>query len=49
MFVVKVTAKGCPDVPLCWMFDLHLSLVKLFGTLCGATLDVSKGSHSCFL
>ncbi|CAH1794732.1 unnamed protein product [Owenia fusiformis] len=38
----KVTAKGCPDVPLCWMFDMQLSLAKLFGKCCGATLDCSK-------
>ena len=40
----QVTAKGCPDVPLSWMYDLHLSIAKLFGKLCGATLDVSKGT-----
>ena len=35
----KVTAKGCPDEPLSWIFDLHLCLAKLFGRLSGATLD----------
>ncbi|XP_064597879.1 zinc finger ZZ-type and EF-hand domain-containing protein 1-like [Liolophura sinensis] len=38
----KLTAKGCPDSPLCWPFDLQLSLAKLFGRLCGSTLD-AKG------
>ena len=37
----KVTAKGCPDEPLSWMFDLQLCLAKLFGRLCGATMDSS--------
>ena len=35
----KVTAKGCPDEPLSWIFDLQLCLAKLFGRLSGATLD----------
>lgn len=34
---------GSPDIPLCWMFDLHLSLAKLLGRLCGATLAVNQG------
>ncbi|CAC5406051.1 unnamed protein product [Mytilus coruscus] len=34
----KVTARGSPDVPLSWPFDLQLSLTKLMGRLCGATL-----------
>ncbi|PVD39043.1 hypothetical protein C0Q70_01670 [Pomacea canaliculata] len=34
----KVTAKGSPDVPLSWPYDLQLSLTQLFGSLCGATL-----------
>ncbi|XP_041364980.1 zinc finger ZZ-type and EF-hand domain-containing protein 1-like [Gigantopelta aegis] len=35
----KVTAKGCPDVPLSWPYDLQLGLCKLFGGLCGAVLS----------
>ncbi|XP_076459760.1 zinc finger ZZ-type and EF-hand domain-containing protein 1-like isoform X2 [Babylonia areolata] len=34
----KVTAKGSPDVPLSWAYDLQLGLTRLFGCLCGATL-----------
>ncbi|KAK7482310.1 hypothetical protein BaRGS_00026438, partial [Batillaria attramentaria] len=34
----KVTAKGSPDIPLSWPYDLQLGLTKLFGGLCGATL-----------
>ncbi|XP_012939826.1 zinc finger ZZ-type and EF-hand domain-containing protein 1 [Aplysia californica] len=34
-----VTAKGDPDVPLSWLSDLHLSVVKLLGQLSGATLS----------
>jgi len=43
VLLFQVTAKGCPDVPLCWLFDAQLSLAKLAGRLCGTTLDVSKG------
>ena len=39
----QVTAKGCPDLHMCWMFDMQLSMAKLFGQLCGATLDSSQG------
>ncbi|KAK7112606.1 zinc finger ZZ-type and EF-hand domain-containing protein 1-like isoform X2 [Littorina saxatilis] len=34
----KVTAKGSPDIPLSWAYDLQLGLTRLFGCLCGATL-----------
>ncbi|XP_071105472.1 zinc finger ZZ-type and EF-hand domain-containing protein 1-like isoform X1 [Haliotis cracherodii] len=34
-----VTAKGTPDIPLSWPYDLQLGLAKLFGRLCGATLS----------
>ena len=43
-----MTAKGCPDVPLCWMFDLQLSLSKLCGRLCGSTLDSRQSKHFIF-
>ncbi|XP_070581030.1 zinc finger ZZ-type and EF-hand domain-containing protein 1-like isoform X2 [Ptychodera flava] len=34
-----VTAKGCPDVSLSWLFDLQLGLSKLFGKLCASVMD----------
>ncbi|XP_077980047.1 zinc finger ZZ-type and EF-hand domain-containing protein 1-like [Glandiceps talaboti] len=34
-----VTAKGCPDVSLSWLFDLQLGLAKLFGKLCASVMD----------
>ncbi|XP_061181596.1 zinc finger ZZ-type and EF-hand domain-containing protein 1-like [Saccostrea echinata] len=37
----KVTARGSPDIPLSWPFDLQLSLTKLMGRLCGATLKAN--------
>ena len=39
----QVTARGSPDTPLSWPFDLQLSLTKLLGRLCGATL----GANPC--
>lgn len=38
---VQVTARGSPDIPLSWPFDLQLSLTKLMGRLCGATLKAN--------
>ncbi|KAK3090627.1 hypothetical protein FSP39_013259 [Pinctada imbricata] len=40
----KVTARGSPDTPLSWPFDLQLSLTKLLGRLCGATLGANPYS-----
>ena len=40
----KVIAKGAPDIPLCWMYDLQLSVARLFGELCGATVRVPSSS-----
>lgn len=40
-FVLQVTARGSPDVPLLWPFDLQLSLTKMMGRLCGATLNAN--------
>ncbi|KAL3875978.1 hypothetical protein ACJMK2_033871 [Sinanodonta woodiana] len=37
----KVTARGSPDMPLTWPYDLQLGLVKLMGQLCGATLNAN--------
>jgi hypothetical protein len=37
----QVTARGSPDVPLLWPFDLQLSLTKMMGRLCGATLNAN--------
>lgn len=39
----KVTARGSPDMPLSWPFDLQLGLIKLVGRLCGATLNANPG------
>lgn len=36
-----MTARGSPDVPLLWPFDLQLSLTKMMGRLCGATLNAN--------
>jgi hypothetical protein len=46
---LQVKAQGSPDVPLGWIFDLHLSMAKLLGRLCGATLDVRKGEERMLL
>lgn len=35
----KVTARGSPDIPLSWPFDLQLSLTKMLGRMCGCTLN----------
>ena len=43
-FSIKVIAKGAPDIPLCWMYDLQLSVARLFGELCGATVRVPASS-----
>ena len=40
----QVQAKGSPDVALDWMFDMHLSIGKLMGRLCGAILDITSGA-----
>ncbi|XP_050394804.1 zinc finger ZZ-type and EF-hand domain-containing protein 1 [Patella vulgata] len=34
-----VTAKGTPDAPLSWPYDLELGLAKLFGGFCGLVLS----------
>ena len=40
---LQVTAKGSPDIPLSWAYDLQLGLTRLFGCLCGATLAANPG------
>ena len=41
--MLQVTAKGSPDVPLSWAYDLQMGLTRLFGALCGATLASNPG------
>ncbi|KAI8488214.1 Zinc finger ZZ-type and EF-hand domain-containing protein 1 [Branchiostoma belcheri] len=38
----KVTARGSPDVPLPWLFDLQLGLSRLVGRLCGTALGKAQ-------
>ena len=46
---VQVTAKGKPDEMFCWMFDVHLSLSKLLGRLCGANLAAVTSMFSSLM
>ncbi|KAL5017766.1 hypothetical protein ScPMuIL_005151, partial [Solemya velum] len=46
----KVTARGSPDMPLSWPFDLQLGVTKLLGRLCGAILhDTPMSSKESLL
>ena len=45
---LQVTARGSPDMPLSWPFDLQLGLTRLMGMLCGATLNANPGKFSGF-
>ncbi|XP_064626439.1 zinc finger ZZ-type and EF-hand domain-containing protein 1-like isoform X2 [Lineus longissimus] len=37
-----VQAKGCPDLPLTWIYDLQLGTSKLMGQMCSETLNSKK-------